>query len=112
MQTYADAVVHSLSSIGCDKAFGISGGNIYPIWKSLYDSDITVYHCRHESGAVFAASEYSIQTGRVVTVFVTSGPGITNAITGLRRARADRARIVFIAGLTGKEIDRTGRRAV
>ncbi|KAF4437116.1 Acetolactate synthase [Fusarium acutatum] len=112
MQTYADAIVHSLSSIGCDKAFGVSGGNIHPIWKALCGSDIIVYHCRHESGAVFAASEYSIQTGKVVTVFVTSASGITNAITGLRCARADGARIAFIGGLTGEETDRTGRRAV
>ncbi|EMT64217.1 Acetolactate synthase [Fusarium odoratissimum] len=112
MQTYADAIVQSLSSVGCDKAFGISGGNIYHIWKALHHSDIAVYHCRHQSGAAFAAAEYSIQTGKVAAVFVTSGPGITNAITGLRCARADGARIIFIAGLTGEEIDRTGRRVV
>ncbi|KAF5580910.1 acetolactate synthase [Fusarium pseudocircinatum] len=112
MQTYADYIVQALSNFGCDKAFGVSGGNIHHIWKALHCPGITVYHFRHESRAAFAAAEYSIQTGRVAIVFVTTGPGITNAITGLRCARADRARIVFIAGLMSEETDRTGRRLV
>ncbi|KAI1027043.1 hypothetical protein LB504_007859 [Fusarium proliferatum] len=112
MQTYANAIVESLPAFGCDKAFGVSGTNIHHIWKALHRPDIKVYHFRHESGAAFAAAEYSILTGKFVIVFVTSGPGITNAITGLRCARADGARIVFIAGLTSEETDRTGPRLV
>ncbi|KAF4497992.1 Acetolactate synthase [Fusarium agapanthi] len=110
MQTYAEDIVQSLSSFGCDKAFGVSGTNINHIWKALHRPDIAVYNFAHESGAAFAAAEYSIQTGNFVIVFVTSGPGITNSITRLRCARADGARIVFIAGLTSEETGRTGRR--
>ncbi|PNP74122.1 hypothetical protein FNYG_12496 [Fusarium nygamai] len=112
MQTYADAIVQALSLFGCDKAFGVFGANIHHIWKALHCPGITVYHFRHESGAAFAAAEYSIQTGKFAIVFVTSGSGITNAITGLRCARQGGARIVFIAGLTSEETDRTGRRPV
>ncbi|RBA17804.1 hypothetical protein FPRO05_11519 [Fusarium proliferatum] len=112
MQTYANAIVECLPAFGCDKAFGVSGTNIHHIWKALHRPEIKVYHFHHESGAAFAAAEYSIQTGKFAVVFVTSGPGITNAITGLRCARADGARIVFIAGLTSEEADRTGRRLV
>lgn len=81
MQTYADAIVQALSTFGCDKAFGVFGANIHHIWKALHCPSITVYQFRHESGAAFAAAEYSIQTGKLAIVFVTSGPGITNAIT-------------------------------
>ncbi|CCT66783.1 uncharacterized protein FFUJ_03392 [Fusarium fujikuroi IMI 58289] len=112
MQTYANAIVECLPAFGCDKAFGVSGTNIHHIWKALHRPEIKVYHFHHESGAAFAAAEYSIQTGKFAVVFATSGPGITNAITGLRCARADGARIVFIAGLTSEEADRTGRRLV
>ncbi|KAF5569176.1 acetolactate synthase [Fusarium phyllophilum] len=110
MQTYADSIVQCLAAFGCHKAFGVSGANIHHIWKALHRPDITVYHFGHESGAAFAAAEYSIQADKIATVFVTSGPGITNAITGLRCARTDGACIVFIAGLTSEETDRTGRR--
>lgn len=102
MASFADHIVALLSSIGCDKAFGISGGNVYPIWQSLDRSQISLYHFRHESGAAFAAMEYSLHADRPAVVFATSGPGITNAITGLKSARADGARIVFIGGLTGE----------
>ncbi|KAF4950121.1 hypothetical protein FGADI_8390 [Fusarium gaditjirri] len=110
MQTCTDTIVQSLSSVGCDKAFGVSGGSIYHIWKALHQSDIAVYHCRHESGAAFAAAEYSLQTGKVAALFATSGPGITNSITGLLCARSEGARVVFIAALTGEENYLTGRR--
>ncbi|KAF5678053.1 acetolactate synthase [Fusarium denticulatum] len=112
MQSYADAIAQSLSQFGCEKAFGVSETNIHHIRKALDRPDIAVYDFRHESGAAFAAAEYSIQAEKFAVVFVTSGPGITNAITGLRCAREDGARIVFIAGLTSEETDRTGRRLV
>ncbi|KAF5535560.1 acetolactate synthase [Fusarium napiforme] len=112
MQSHADAIADTLSQFGCDKAFGVSGTHIHHIRKALDRPGIAVYDFRHESGAAFAAAEYSIQTDKFAVVFVTSGPGITNAITGLRCAREDGARIVFIAGLTSEETDRTGRRLV
>ncbi|KAF5701289.1 acetolactate synthase [Fusarium mundagurra] len=112
MQSYADAIAQTLSQFGCDRAFGVFGTNIHHIRKALHRPDIAVYDFRHESGAAFAAAEYSIQADKFAVVFVTSGSGITNAITGLRCARADGARIVFIAGLTSENADRTSRRLV
>lgn len=100
MKSYAAEITDALVAVGCDKAFGISGGYICPIWKCLTESDMSVYHFRHETGAAFAAMEYSLHTEKIAVVFVTSGPGITNTITGLKSARVDGARVVFISAIT------------
>lgn len=96
----AEALVHYLSSLGVEYAFGVSGGAIGPIWAALEASSIQVLHFRHEVGACFAAMEAYFATGRPVAVFATTGPGITNALTGLFAARWDGAKLIFLSGAT------------
>lgn len=98
--TVASAVVEMLSALGIKHAFGVSGGAIGPIWATLEQSQIEVLHFRHEGGASFAATESYLANGRPVVVFATTGPGITNALTGLFAAKWDGAKVIFISGAT------------
>ncbi|CPR16683.1 thiamine pyrophosphate-binding protein [Brenneria goodwinii] len=102
-QTVIKALVNNLKKVGVEAAFGVSGGFIVPLWEALSESPLKVIHCRHESGAAFSASEYSLYNNVPTIVFSTSGPGITNALTGLRAAKLDGARVVFISATTIEE---------
>lgn len=99
-QTVIEALVDNLHAAGVKAAFGVGGGFIVPLWEALSVSPINIFHCRHESGAAFSASEYSLYTNAPTIVFATSGPGITNALTGLRAAKLDGARVIFISATT------------
>lgn len=99
MQT-AVALTHALNELGVRHAFGVSGGPISQFWQALSASAVRVTHFRHESGAAFAAAEASLATGAPVVVFVTGGPGVTNAITGMYAARHEDARVILVSGYT------------
>ncbi|NMG09911.1 ScyA-related TPP-binding enzyme [Brasilonema sp. UFV-L1] len=99
-QTVGEAVVKVLENLGVRHAFGISGGGIGPLWATLDRSSIEVVHFRHESGAAFAACEAHFASGRPVVVFTTTGPGITNVITGLFAARGDGAKVILLSAAT------------
>ncbi|GAB1542214.1 acetolactate synthase large subunit [Scytonema sp. NUACC21] len=96
----AEAVVKMLEDMGVQYAFGVSGGAIAPIWHALQHSSIKVLHFRHEAGAAFAATEAYFASGRPVVVFTTTGPGITNALTGLFAARWEGAKVIFLSAST------------
>ncbi|MEG4577061.1 thiamine pyrophosphate-binding protein [Microcoleus sp. N3A4] len=96
----AEAVVKVLENLGVEYAFGVSGGAIAPIWAALEDSSIKVMHFRHEAGAAFAAVEASFASDRPVAVFATTGPGITNTLTGLFAARWEGAKVIFLSAST------------
>jgi len=81
-----------------ESVFGYPGGAIMPIYDALYDSEIKHYLCRHEQGAAFAALGYAKASGKVGVCFATSGPGVTNLITGLADANADSVPVVAITG--------------
>ncbi|WP_257296215.1 thiamine pyrophosphate-binding protein [Endozoicomonas sp. YOMI1] len=98
--TVAQGVVKMLENLGVQYAFGVSGGAIAPIWASLEKSSIGVYHFRHESGAAFAAVESHFASDRPVAVFATTGPGITNILTGLFAARWEGAKVIFLSPFT------------
>lgn len=98
--TVGEAVVKILQDLGVRHAFGVSGGGIGPLWATLDRSDIEVLHFRHESGAGFAATEASFASDRPVVVFATTGPGITNALTGLLAARGEGAKVIFLSATT------------
>ena len=100
MTTFATQIVQVLEDFGCTKAFGVSGGYVFPLWHSLESSEIQVYHCRSEGGATFSAMEHSLHTDTPAAVFVTSGPGLTNALTALRSARADGAKVILLSAIT------------
>lgn len=98
--TVAEAVVKMLEDMGVGRAFGVSGGAIAPVWATLEHSSIEVLHFRHEAGAAFAATEAYFASGRPVVVFTTTGPGITNALTGLLAARWEGAKVIFLSAST------------
>jgi acetolactate synthase-1/2/3 large subunit len=97
----SDVLAGLLASLGVNTAFGVVGGGVAPISDALNRHDrIKVVHTRHESGAAFAAVEASLASGRPVAVFATTGPGITNALTGLFVARREGAQVIFLSGIT------------
>ncbi|HGJ5858917.1 MAG TPA: thiamine pyrophosphate-binding protein [Arsenophonus nasoniae] len=97
----AHDLVNFLEFLGVDLAFGVSGGFIVPIWQELSSSKkINVIHCRTEVGSVFCASEYSLCHNKIAISFATAGPGISNAFTGLKTAKLDGARVIFISAIT------------
>jgi acetolactate synthase-1/2/3 large subunit len=98
--TVADAVVKMLEDLGVRHAFGVSGGAIASLWASLEHSAIDVLHFRHESGAAFAAIESYFANNRPVVIFTITGPGITNALTGLFAARWEGAKVIFLSPAT------------
>lgn len=98
-RTGAELIVQALIDQGVDTIFGYPGGAVLPIYDALYKQD-TIKHvlCRHEQGAAHAAEGYARSTGKVGVVLVTSGPGATNAVTGLTDALLDSIPIVCITG--------------
>lgn len=96
----AEALVGYLADLGVRHAFGVSGGAIAPLWAALSASAIAVAHFRHESGAAFAATEAHFATGEPVVVFTTTGPGLTNALTGLLAAGGEGAKIIVLSACT------------
>ena len=98
--TVAETLGKMLFALGVKQAFGVSGGAIGPIWATLEESPIEVFHFRHEGGASFAATESYLANGVPVAVFATTGPGITNALTGLFAAKWDGAKVIFLSGGT------------
>jgi acetolactate synthase-1/2/3 large subunit len=98
--TLAEAVVQLLVDLGARDAFGVSGGAMASLWHALSGSVLAVRHFRHESGAVFAAIEAHFASDRPVVVFTTTGPGLTNALTGLLAARGEGAKIIVLSAAT------------
>src|ERR1700730_13480133 len=95
----ADIVIKALVDQGVDVVFGYPGGAVLPIYDALFKQN-SLRHIlvRHEQGAVHAAEGYARSTGRVGVVLVTSGPGATNAVTGLTDALMDSIPIVCLTG--------------
>jgi len=96
----SEALVEVLAALGVRHAFGILGGAIAPFCQELSRSAVQLTHFRHEAGAAFAAIECSLATGRPVVVFGTTGPGVTNMITGMAAARWEGAKVIFVSGVT------------
>jgi acetolactate synthase I/II/III large subunit len=97
--TGAEMVITALADQGVEHIFGYPGGAVLPIYDALFQQD-KVRHIlvRHEQGAVHAAEGYARSTGKVGCVLVTSGPGATNAVTGLTDALCDSIPLVVITG--------------
>ena len=97
--TGAQMVLKALEDQGVAHMFGYPGGAVLPIYDEIYQQD-KVHHIlvRHEQGAVHAAEGYARSTGKPGVVLVTSGPGATNAVTGLTDALMDSIPIVCITG--------------
>ena len=99
VMTGAQMVLETLADQGVEHIFGYPGGAVLPIYDELHQQD-RLQHIlvRHEQGAVHAAEGYARSTGKVGVVLVTSGPGATNAVTGLTDALLDSIPIVCITG--------------
>ena len=92
-------IVQALKDQGVDTVFGYPGGAVLPIYDEIFlQNDIRHYLVRHEQGAVHAAEGYARSTGKPGVVLVTSGPGATNAVTGLTDALMDSIPIVVLTG--------------
>lgn len=95
----ADVLVDVLAQSGVEVVFGLPGGTIAPLFDALMDHpEIRVVTTKHEAGAMFAAAGYARTTGKLGVVMVTSGPGITNALTGLASAWCDGLPLLLLAG--------------
>jgi len=95
----AEIVVRTLSELGVDTFYGIPGGAISSTYDALLDyPTLNVINTRHETGAAFMAMGHSRVGGSLPCVLMTSGPGITNAITGLASAHAEGIPLIAIGG--------------
>jgi acetolactate synthase-1/2/3 large subunit len=99
--TGAQIVIESLIAEGVDVVFGYPGGAILPTYDALLDSKIKHVLVRHEQGATHMAEGYARVSGRPGVVIVTSGPGATNAVTGIADAYMDSTPMVVISGQVG-----------
>src|SRR6202140_2661599 len=98
-QPGAEVLLRALKDQGVDTIFGYPGGAVLPIYDALFKQN-AIRHIlvRQEGGAVHAAEGYARSTGKVGVVLVTSGPGATNAVTGLCDALMDSIPVVCITG--------------
>ena len=105
IKTGAELIVNFLKAQKTDKIFGYPGSTVLKLYDELSKAkDIEHILVRHEQAAVHMAEGYSRISGKTGVVLVTSGPGITNTITGLMNANTDGFPIVLIAGLVNKEL--------
>ncbi|KQI72681.1 acetolactate synthase [Loktanella sp. 5RATIMAR09] len=97
--TGAKMVVQALIDQGVDTVFGYPGGAVLPIYDEIFQQN-SIKHVlvRHEQGAVHAAEGYARSTGKPGVALVTSGPGATNAVTGLTDALMDSIPIIVLTG--------------
>src|SRR4026207_47646 len=97
--TGAEMVIQALADQGVEHLFGYPGGAVLPIYDAIFaNNQVRHVLVRHEQGAVHAAEGYARSTGKGGCVLVTSGPGATNAVTGLTDALCDSIPIVCITG--------------
>ncbi len=99
MMEGAELILKVLEDQGVEVIFGYPGGAVLPIYDALFrNNSIRHILVRHEQAAVHAAEGYARSTGKVGVVLVTSGPGATNAVTGLTDAMMDSVPIVCLTG--------------
>src|SRR3954462_1580049 len=95
----AEIVLQALKEQGVEVIFGYPGGAVLPLYDALFQQN-AIRHIlvRHEQAAVHAAEGYARSTGKVGVVLVTSGPGATNAVTGLVDALMDSIPVICLTG--------------
>lgn len=94
----ADIIIQYLEEIGIETIFGIPGGANLPLYDRLAKSNIRHILARHEQGAAFMAQGMARATGKTAVCFASSGPGVTNLLTGIADAKMDSIPIVAITG--------------
>ena len=99
MMSGGDILIRALKDAGAEMIFGYPGGAALHIYDAIFrQKDVKHILVRHEQAATHAADAYARTTGKVGTVLVTSGPGATNAITGIATAHMDSIPMVVISG--------------
>ena len=100
----ADIVVRTLADEGVEHVFGYPGGAVLYIYDAIFKQDkFRHILVRHEQAAVHAADAYSRSSNKVGVALVTSGPGLTNAVTGIATAYTDSIPMVVISGQVGTQ---------
>jgi len=94
----ADLVVKTLEARGVDYVFGIPGAKIDAVFNALVDSSIKTVVCRHEQNAAFIAGGIGRLTGKAGVAIATSGPGVSNLVTGLATATSEGDPVVALGG--------------
>src|SRR6266403_2805384 len=97
-QTGADLLVKSLEAQDVEYIFGIPGAKIDKVFDTLLDSKIKTVVCRHEQNAAFIAGGIGRMTGKAGVALVTSGPGVSNLVTGLATANSEGDPVVALGG--------------
>ncbi len=97
-KTGADVVVETLEAQGVMHVFGVPGAKIDKVFDRLRDSNIKTVVCRHEQNAAFIAGGIGRMTGKAGVAIVTSGPGVSNLVTGLATANSEGDPMVALGG--------------
>src|SRR6202008_3356080 len=97
-QTGAQLVVRALEAQGVTHVFGVPGAKIDKVFNTLVDSSIQTVVCRHEQNAAFIAGGIGRMTGKAGVAIATSGPGVSNLVTGLATANTEGDPIVALGG--------------
>ncbi|WP_417450790.1 thiamine pyrophosphate-binding protein, partial [Kordiimonas sp.] len=101
----AQMILKALAELGVEVIFGYPGGAVLPIYDEIFKQDkIRHILVRHEQAAVHAAEGYARSTGKPGVVLVTSGPGATNAVTGLTDALLDSIPVVCLTGQVARHL--------
>lgn len=96
--TGADVVVETLEARGTKHVFGVPGAKVDKVFDRLVDSSIQTIVCRHEQNAAFIAGGIGRLTGKAGVALVTSGPGVSNLVTGLATAHSEGDPVVALGG--------------
>ncbi len=103
--TGAEIIIECLKAEGIEYVFGYPGGAVLHIYDAFYkQNDVKHILVRHEQGATHAADGYARSTGKAGVVLVTSGPGATNAVTGIATAFMDSIPMIVITGQVPKKL--------
>src|SRR6516165_699881 len=97
-RTGAELVVRVLEAQGVTHVFGVPGAKIDAVFDALVDSKIEIVVCRHEQNAAFIAGGIGRMTGKAGVAIATSGPGVSNLITGLATANSEGDPVVALGG--------------
>ncbi|KRM75871.1 biosynthetic-type acetolactate synthase large subunit [Secundilactobacillus collinoides] len=103
-ETGARILVDTLRQQGVTQLFGYPGGTILSLFDAMYDRAFNITIVRHEQGATHAAEGYAKATGKTGVVSVTSGPGASNAVTGIADAMMDSVPMVVFTGQVGRKV--------
>jgi acetolactate synthase-1/2/3 large subunit len=99
MSTVADTIAGFLAASGVRRVYGLTGSHIKPIWEACSKVGIRIVDVRHEVAAVHMAQAEADLTGSLAVATVTTGPGLTNAVTGIAAAHAGRIPVLVLSAL-------------